>query len=159
MSGEVSRPTTVPSRVFSHAKNHVPDEHIPARLYSARPPRPDRRDRAHWLARWRRYASSAPGSGVTDRHGLKIRPSEARVRKTLPHPYFHIKGAGSAQEYTDNAMTDAGEIIKSGAGEKIADLVNKLAGPLAEEVGMMLGDKVKVYRVKNWIKTAEKTER
>jgi hypothetical protein len=56
-------------------------------------------------------------------------------------------------------MTDAGEIIKSGAGEKIADLVNKLAGPLAEEVGMMLGDKVKVYRVKNWIKTAEKTER
>ena len=36
-------------------------------------------------------------------------------------------------------MTDAGEIIKSGAGEKIADLVNKLAGPLAEEVGMMFG--------------------
>jgi len=26
-------------------------------------------------------------------------------------------------------MTDAGEILKSGAGEKIADLVNKLAGP------------------------------
>jgi hypothetical protein len=43
-------------------------------------------------------------------------------------------------------MTDAGEIIKSGAGEKIADLVNKLAGPMAEEVGMMLGDKVRVYR-------------
>jgi len=37
-------------------------------------------------------------------------------------------------------MNDAGEIIKSGAGEKIADLVNKLAGPLAEEVGMMFGD-------------------
>jgi hypothetical protein len=56
-------------------------------------------------------------------------------------------------------MTDAGDIIKSGAGEKIADLVNKLAGPLAEEVGIMLGDKVKFYRVKNWIKTVEKTER
>lgn len=36
-------------------------------------------------------------------------------------------------------MTDAGKIIKSGAGEKIADLVNKLAGPFAEEAGMMLG--------------------
>jgi hypothetical protein len=48
-----------------------------------------------------------------------------------------------------SAMTDAGEIIKSGAVEKIADLVNKLAGPLAEEAGMMLGDTVRVYRVKN----------
>ncbi|MGA7314637.1 MAG: Abi-alpha family protein [Silvibacterium sp.] len=56
-------------------------------------------------------------------------------------------------------MTDAGEIIKSGAGEKIADLVNKLAGPLAEEVGMIFGDTVRVYRVKNWIKTLQKTER
>jgi hypothetical protein len=56
-------------------------------------------------------------------------------------------------------MTEAGDVIKSGAVEKIADLVNKLAGPLADEVGMMLGDKVKVYRVKNWIKTVEKTER
>ena len=56
-------------------------------------------------------------------------------------------------------MTDAGEIIKSGAMEKIADLVNKLAGPLAEEAGMMLGDTARVYRVKNWIGTVEKTER
>jgi hypothetical protein len=56
-------------------------------------------------------------------------------------------------------MSDAGEIIKSGAVEKIADLVNKLAGPMAEEVGMLLGDKVKVYRVQNWIKTVQKTER
>jgi hypothetical protein len=45
-------------------------------------------------------------------------------------------------------MTEAGEIIKSGAAEKIADLVNKLDGPLAEGAGMMLGDKFKVYRVK-----------
>jgi hypothetical protein len=56
-------------------------------------------------------------------------------------------------------MTEAGEIIKSGAVEKIADLVNKLAGPLAEEAGMMLGDAARVYRVKNWIRTVEKTER
>ena len=33
---------------------------------------------------------------------------------------------------------------------KFSDLINKLAGPMAEEFGMMLGDKVRVYRVKNW---------
>jgi len=54
-------------------------------------------------------------------------------------------------------MTDAGEIIKSGAGEKIADLVHKLAGPLAEEFGMMLGEWFKVYRTKNRVRTVEKT--
>jgi hypothetical protein len=42
---------------------------------------------------------------------------------------------------------------------KFSDLINKLAGPMAEEFGLMLGDKVRVYRVKNWIKTVEKTER
>jgi len=42
---------------------------------------------------------------------------------------------------------------------KFSDIINKLAGPMAEEFGMMLGDKVRVYRVKNWIKTVEKTER
>src|SRR5690348_1104433 len=56
-------------------------------------------------------------------------------------------------------MNEASEIIKSGAAEKIADLVNKLAGPLAEEAGLMLGDKVRVHRVKNWIATTQKTER
>lgn len=56
-------------------------------------------------------------------------------------------------------MNEASDIIKSGAADKIADLVNKLAGPLAEEVGLMLGDKVRVYRVQNWVKTAQKTQR
>jgi len=42
--------------------------------------------------------------------------------------------------------------------DKVADLVHKLAGPMADEVGIMLGDKVRVYRVKNWIKTVQKTE-
>ncbi len=42
---------------------------------------------------------------------------------------------------------------------KFSDLINKLAGPMAEEFGIMLGDKVRVYRVKNWIKTVEKMER
>jgi hypothetical protein len=43
--------------------------------------------------------------------------------------------------------------------DRVADLVQKLAGPMAEEVGLILGDKVRVYRYKNWISTAKKTER
>lgn len=56
-------------------------------------------------------------------------------------------------------MSDAGEIPKSGFADKIADLVNKLAGPMADEAGMMLGDRMRVYRVKNWISTLQKTQR
>jgi hypothetical protein len=56
-------------------------------------------------------------------------------------------------------MTDAGEILKSGALEKLADLVHKLAGPMSEEVGLMLGDKVRAYRYRNWTQTVQKTER
>jgi hypothetical protein len=58
-------------------------------------------------------------------------------------------------------MSDAGEFTKSVALAlgKFADLLNKLAGPMAEEIGMMLGDKVRVYRVKNWINTVAKTDR
>ena len=47
----------------------------------------------------------------------------------------------------------------AGMWDKITDLVHKLSGPMAEEAGMMLGDKVRVYRVKNWINTVRKTER
>lgn len=55
-------------------------------------------------------------------------------------------------------MPDNGsELLK--ITDKVADLVQRLAGPMAEEVGLMLGDKVRVYRVKNWIRTAQKTER
>ncbi len=53
----------------------------------------------------------------------------------------------------------AADLIKSEAGGKIADLINRLAGPLADELGMMLGDKMKVYRVKNWVRTIGKTAR
>jgi hypothetical protein len=56
-------------------------------------------------------------------------------------------------------MTDVGEILKTGAVDKAADLPHKLAGPMSEELGAMLGDKVRVYRVKNMIKTVQKTER
>jgi hypothetical protein len=37
-----------------------------------------------------------------------------------------------------SAMTDAGEIIKSGAADKLADIIHKLAGPMAKEFGAML---------------------
>jgi hypothetical protein len=56
-------------------------------------------------------------------------------------------------------MTDAGEIIKSGAGEKIADLLHRLAGPMFDEFGAILADKVRVYRAKNLVATMQKTER
>lgn len=51
------------------------------------------------------------------------------------------------------------DLIKSEAGGKIADLINRLAGPLADEFGMMLGDTARVFRVKNWVRTVRKTER
>lgn len=54
-------------------------------------------------------------------------------------------------------MSDAGEIIKSGAFDKLADIVRKLAGPMAEEVGLLMADKIKVYRVKNWVNVVKST--
>lgn len=56
-------------------------------------------------------------------------------------------------------MSDTGEIIKSGAFDKLADIAHKLAGPLAEELGMLMADKVKLYRVKNWVTVVQKTEK
>jgi hypothetical protein len=56
-------------------------------------------------------------------------------------------------------MTDTGEILKSGLVDKAADLLHKLAGPMAEEFGAILGDKVRVYRVKNLVATMQRTER
>ncbi len=34
----------------------------------------------------------------------------------------------------------------------ITDIFNKLAGPLASEVGVMLGDKARAYRMHNWLR-------
>src|ERR1700716_4197817 len=56
-------------------------------------------------------------------------------------------------------MTDAGEIVKSGAFDKLADIVHKLAGPMADEVGLLIGDKVKVYRVRNWVHVFQKVKK
>jgi hypothetical protein len=43
-------------------------------------------------------------------------------------------------------------------GDKTMDLINKLAGPMAEEVGLLMGDKIRFYRVKNWISVMKKCE-
>jgi len=36
--------------------------------------------------------------------------------------------------------------------ENVTDIFNKLAGPLAREVGLTLGDKAREYRLRNAIK-------
>jgi Abortive infection alpha/Protein of unknown function (DUF2806) len=56
-------------------------------------------------------------------------------------------------------MSDAGEIIKSGAADKLADIIHKLAGPMAEEIGQLLADKIKVYRLKNLIAVGKKIQK
>jgi hypothetical protein len=53
---------------------------------------------------------------------------------------------------------ETGEILKSGAIDKAADLLHKLAGPAFEEFGAMLGDRVRVYRLKNLVQVLEKTK-
>ena len=56
-------------------------------------------------------------------------------------------------------MNDANQVLNPGSIEKLTDLFHSLAGPMLEEVGLMLGDKVRVYRVKNLIQTVQKTKR
>ena len=56
-------------------------------------------------------------------------------------------------------MTDAGEIIRSGAADKLADIIHKLAGPMADEIGLLMADRIKIYRVRNWVKVVQKTQK
>jgi len=56
-------------------------------------------------------------------------------------------------------MSETGEIIKSGAFDKLADIAQKLAGPLAKEVGLMMAESVRVYRLKNWVSVVRRTEK
>jgi Abortive infection alpha len=56
-------------------------------------------------------------------------------------------------------MDGTEEILKSGAVANLTDLLKKLAGPAFEELGAVLADNVRVYRVKNLLKTTEKTKR
>ncbi len=55
-------------------------------------------------------------------------------------------------------MTSGGgnELLK--IAETTTDLLHRLGAPSATEIGLAFGDKVRVYRVKNWIKTARKTQ-
>jgi hypothetical protein len=56
-------------------------------------------------------------------------------------------------------MDGAGEILKSGALVNLTELLKTLAGPAFEEFGAILADNVRVYRLKNLLKTTEKTKR
>ena len=58
-----------------------------------------------------------------------------------------------------DGLGEAADLVKSGAIDKIADLVHKLAGPLAEEVGLIMAEKVRAYRVKNMISVFKKTQK
>ncbi|WP_433969872.1 Abi-alpha family protein [Tunturiibacter gelidiferens] len=55
-------------------------------------------------------------------------------------------------------MDGAGEIIKSGAMANLTDLLKTFAGPALEEVGAILADNAKVYRLKNLLRTTEKAK-
>ena len=57
-------------------------------------------------------------------------------------------------------MSDFGEILKPGGPlDKAADLIHRLTGPVFDEFGAMLADKVRPYRAKNLVSTVQKTER
>jgi len=56
-------------------------------------------------------------------------------------------------------MDGISEIVRSSAADKMADLIHKLAGPMSEEFGLMLGDKVRAYRGKNLASIMHKTQR
>lgn len=56
-------------------------------------------------------------------------------------------------------MSDFGEILKSGPVDKAADLLQRLTGPMFDEIGAIFADKVRVYRAKNLVSTVRKTER
>lgn len=55
-------------------------------------------------------------------------------------------------EESKKALAAGAEALKN-----VTDIFNKLAGPLADELGQMFGDKARVYRVKNAIKTLQLT--
>ena len=55
---------------------------------------------------------------------------------------------------------DTKNIVKSGAKviENASDIFHKLAGPLAEELGLFFGEKVRDYRVRNWVNVMRRTK-
>ena len=76
------------------------------------------------------------------------------------HHGYEVVGYGdNSKRFRDEVMSDLGEIIKSDAVDKAADLLHRLAGPMFDEFGAILADKAKVYRAKNLVSTMRKTER
>jgi hypothetical protein len=56
-------------------------------------------------------------------------------------------------------MPDEGELVKSGVQaliQPVADLISKLAGPAAEEIGLTLQDSIRVYRVQRQMRLLQK---
>src|SRR6266478_6182463 len=58
----------------------------------------------------------------------------------------------------DKTIKDGIEAARHGskALENITDIINKLAGPLASELGMMMADKARAYLVQNWIRVQKR---
>src|SRR6185437_5275860 len=57
------------------------------------------------------------------------------------------------------SKTPAEPLHHARIADHVTDFVHRLAGRLADEVGQMLGDTVRVYPVRNWINTVKRTER
>jgi hypothetical protein len=58
-------------------------------------------------------------------------------------------------------MTDEDSLVKSGfeaVMKPISDLIEKIAGPAAEELGLTLQDSVRVYRAKRQLRLLQKTQ-
>src|SRR5579864_2267140 len=119
---------------------------------------------AHWLNSHDSHQRQRLG-GKFRFNGLGV-PSSLRITSSilslssicLNYPFTLHDKAVRFLRGRRAGMSEAGEIIKSGAADKLADIIHKLAGPMAEEIGLLMADTIKVYRVKNWLKVAEKTQ-
>jgi hypothetical protein len=56
-------------------------------------------------------------------------------------------------------MSDLVEFVKSGPTDRVVDLLHRLTGPMFDEFGAILADRVRVYRAQNLVSTVQKTER
>jgi hypothetical protein len=56
-------------------------------------------------------------------------------------------------------MSDLVEFVKSGPTDKVVDLLHRLTGPMFDEFGAILADRVRVYRAQNLVSTVQRTER
>lgn len=56
-------------------------------------------------------------------------------------------------------LRDIANLANAGALDKVADVFHKLAGPLAAEVGLMMAEKAREYRMKNMVNVFMKTKK